>query len=277
MTKIEDFMAGRTPAQLYETYLVPGFFTPFAEQMAEPVSPGLHCLDIACGTGVVSRTLAAIHDDDIAVRAVDIAPPMIDEAERRTKSPAVRYHLGAADALPFADGAFDVALCQQGVQFFPDKQKAFEEARRVLKPKGLFLASVWPPAEEANPVFHSFEKAVARRLGEDLSPLGPFSFGGEERLRTLAQEAGFAIETLERRTLPTVLPSIRELVLFDVLFLGRPGPDGSLQPVLAPDDPAGDAVIERIIADMTSELTDYMGSDGRLISPATTCFLIARK
>lgn len=277
MTKILDFVAGRTPAQLYESYLVPGFFAPFAEQLADYASPGRHYLDVACGTGIVSRTIAEKCDEDVTIKAVDVVPLMIDEAKKRASSPAIEYHVAPADALPFAEASFDTALCQQGLQFFPDQKKAVHEINRTLKPGGCFFASIWPSADEASPVFHSFADAVGRHLGDDLLPLGPFAFGGEEKLELLARETGFAIETLERRTLTTVLPSIRELVLFDILFLGRPGPDGALQPVLAPDDPAGDEIVEKIIFEMTSELTRFIGSDGRLVSPATTLFLAARK
>jgi ubiquinone/menaquinone biosynthesis C-methylase UbiE len=276
MTKIEDFVAGRTSAELYETYLTPGFFAPWAEEMAELAAPGQNCLDLACGTGAVSRGLAAKHNN-MNIKAVDVAPLMLDEARKQTRSDAVEYHLGSADALPFDNDTFDMAFCQQGLQFFPDKEKAFDEVQRVLKPGGRFAVTIWRPVEEASPVFESFAKAVGRHLGEDLLPLGPFSFGSEERLRRLTEDAGFKIETLEQRTLPSVLPPVEALVLFDVLFLGRPAEDGSLQPVLAPDDPAGDAVVDKIINDMEEDLKSYIGADGNLHGPASTHFMIARK
>lgn len=276
MTKIEDFIAGRTPAELYETYLTPGFFAPWAEEMAELASPGQCCLDVACGTGAVSRALAARHND-ISIKAVDVAQPMLDEARKQTQEAAIDYHLGSADALPYDDDMFDMGFCQQGLQFFPDKERAFGEIFRVLKPGGRLAVSVWRPVEEASPVFESFAKAVGRHLGKDLLPLGPFSFGGEERLMALAESAGFEIETLEQRTLPSVLPPVADLVLFDVLFLGRPAEDGSLQPVLAPDDPAGDAIVDRMIDDMSEDLKSFIGADGNLHAPASTHFMIARK
>ncbi|WDI31662.1 class I SAM-dependent methyltransferase [Hyphococcus flavus] len=277
MTKIEDFIAGRSPAEMYETYLVPGFFKPFAEQMIENAVAGSKYIDVACGTGIVSRTLAAKLDDNVSIDALDMAPPMIDVAKQQTVSSVVKYHLTPADALPFDDALFDGAFCQQGIQFFPAKEKAFEEIFRVLKPGGRFYAAIWLPAKEANVVFASFEKAIGRHLGEDLLPLGPFSFGNLERLRRLATDGGFNIETLESRTLLTVLPSIRDLVLFDVLFLGRPGADGSLQPVIRPNDPAGDEIVEQMIAEMTEDLEPYIGDDGRLYTDATTYFLAANK
>ncbi|WP_425409387.1 methyltransferase domain-containing protein [Hyphococcus sp.] len=277
MTKIQTFLAGRTPAQLYEEYLVPGFFKPWAERLAEHAQAGHKCLDLACGTGIVSRALAERFGDNISVQAIDVAPPMIEEAGKRTSSNAIEFQLGSAVNLPFDNGCFDDAFCQQGVQFFPEKEKAFAEVHRVLKPGGKFFVSVWPSAEEANPVFKSFEKAVERHLGADLVPLGPFSFGGEDRLRALAEESGFKVRTLEKQTLNSVLPSIRRLVLFDVLFLGRPDSDGALQPVLAPDDPAGDQIVEAMIADIQHDLTAFIGEDEKLYSPATAMFLIAEK
>lgn len=276
MSKISDFIAGRTPPELYETYLTPGLFAPWAEDFAAFAEPGGRYLDIACGTGAVSRAIAGRLEDNVSIKAVDVAPLMIEAARRYTRTPAVEFELASADALPFDDASFDGAFCQQGLQFFPDKEKAFQEARRVIKPGGFFAASVWLPVEESSPVFRAFADSIARHLGEDLLPLGPFSFGDAERLRARAEEAGFKIDSLERRTKQAALPGIEDLVLFDFLFLGRPGPEGALQPIFKPDDPAGDAVVDKIVADMTVRLGEYVNADGTLSAPMTAAVQIAR-
>jgi len=276
MTKIEDFVAGRSPSELYETYLRPGLFQPWADELAALASPGKNCLDIACGTGVVARSLAARWSNEISIAAIDIAAPMIDEAKKRTPAGAVDYRVAAADALPFEDNVFDIAFCQQGLQFIPDKEKAFCEAARCLKKGGRFAISVWAPVEDGAPVFDAFSRSIASHLGHDLVPIGPFSFGGKDRLGALAKGAGLTIETLETRTKESRLPTIEDLVLFDVLFLGRPTADGKMQPVLAPDDPACDGVITKIIEDMTEALGEYIQPDGRLRAPMSAHFLLAQ-
>ncbi len=276
MTKMQDFIAGRTPPELYETYLAPGFFAPFAKELAKLAKPGDKCLDVACGTGIVSRTLAEKYGRSITINAIDIAPPMIEEAKKHSAPYAIDYQIASAGDLPFDEETFDVIFCQQGLQFFPDKEKAMAEIRRVLKPGGRAAISAWLPAEDASPVFDAFQKAVARHLGADLLPLGPFSFGKADRMKGLAKGAGFGVEKLNTVTLPATLPPIEEFVLFDVLFLGRPGPDGSLQPVLTADDPDGDRLVDLMVADMTKELQDFVGPDGKLHAPASTHFLLAR-
>lgn len=275
MTRIEDFVASRTPPELYEAFLVPGFFKPWANKMVDLVTPGAHCLDLACGTGIISRTIAA-QSPDAKIDAVDVAPLMLDAARKLAGSASVSFHQASADHLPFEDAVFDTAYCQQGLQFFPDRPAALQEIRRVLKPQGVFAAAVWRPVAEASPVFHAFEQVVAKHLGEDLTPLGPFAFGGQDKLRDLVTDAGFTIERLEALTLPTVLPSIEVLVLFDLLFLGCPGADGSMQPVLAPNDPKGDAIIAKMIGDLEGMLGEYVGDDGNLHAPTSTHFLVAK-
>lgn len=277
MTKIEDFVAGRSPPELYETYLRPGLFQPWADELAALASPGQKCLDIACGTGVVARSLTARWSNEISIAAIDIAAPMIVEAKKRTPAGAVDYRVAAADALPFEDSLFDIAFCQQGLQFIPDKEKALSEAARCLKKGGRLAISVWAPVEDGAPVFDAFSRSIANRLGEDLAPIGPFSFGGKDRLDALAKGAGFTIETLETRTKEACLPSIEDLVLFDVLFLGRPTDDGEMQPVLAPEDPASDRMVTKIIEDMTEALGEYIQPDGRLRAPISAHFLLAQK
>ncbi len=277
MTKISEFCAGRTPPELYEEYLVPGLFTPWADEMTQIASPGQRVLDLACGTGILARRLFAKHGATVQIDAIDVAGPMLAVARKNAPEAAAVFHESPADALSFDDSTFDIALCQQGVQFFPDPAAVFTEVRRVLKPGGAFAVSVWSPVEEGNPVFASFAKSIGRRLGDDLLPLGPFAFGDGARLRMLAEGAGFAVEILENREKEITLPPIEPLVLFDILFVGRPALDGSLAPAVDPEDPAGDEVIDLIIADMKADLARYETADGRLKAPIKTHFLIARR
>jgi SAM-dependent methyltransferase len=143
MTDSDRVFAGSIPA-LYEQYLVPMIFAPYATDLARRVA-GLkprRVLEIAAGTGVVTRELAdALPDTEII--ATDLNPSMLEQARTTGTSRPVQWRQADAVALPFADGQFDAVVCQFGVMFFPDKPRAFAEVRRVLKPGGTFLFNAW--------------------------------------------------------------------------------------------------------------------------------------
>ncbi len=279
MTRLQTFLAGRTNPELYEAYLTPGVFLPWAEAMmrAEPYDGAI--LDLACGTGAVSRTLARHLAPGARIEAVDIAPPMLDLASvliaRDGVADRVSLHLASAAELPFGDASFDHGFCQQGVQFFPDKVAALREVGRVLKPGAMFTASVWTACADGNPAFHAYEESVARHLGADLAPLGPFAFGDAKALRAIFDEAGFSVHSLERRSIEVALPDVETFALFEMMFVGRPSPEGALMPVIAADDPAGDAAIQALIADLTPALAPYGQPDGTLRLPMTAHVVIA--
>lgn len=252
---------------------------PWSDPLIEAVAASGACLDIACGTGVVSRKLSDL-PEVATISSVDVAPPMIAKAEtlQREKDYALRakFQVASALELPFDEDIFDVALCQQGLQFFPDKVLALREAARVLKPGGRLGAAVWTSAHDGNPVFGAFEDILARNIGSDIVPIAPFSYGDPEEIRSVAEQAGLDVQAVERREMITTLPAVRDFVLFDVIFLGRPDADGALQPVIDPEDDTADELIETIIAEMTDAVHQYVQDDGTLKSPTTTHFLLAK-
>jgi len=136
--------------QLYETHLVPLIFQPYAEDLLQRLKarPVTRILEIAAGTGVVTRALAAGLPDKVSIVATDLQQPMLDQAARTGTKRAVDWRQADAMALPFGDGAFDAVICQFGAMFFPDKAKAFAEARRVLRSPGVFMFSVWDRIED---------------------------------------------------------------------------------------------------------------------------------
>ncbi len=280
MTRIQDFLADRPMPEIYETYLSPGIFVPFAHALIGPGPVFGRLLDLACGTGVVSRMLARRLARGARIDALDVAPPMLDLADRLAAAEAVRgrmaFHQGSADALPFEDGTFDGAYCQQGLQFFPDKLKALKEVRRVLKPGSLLRASVWTDAQDGNDAFGAFETLAGRLLGEDLVPLGPFAFGDMGVLRDLFSSAGFTLRRLERVKKTVRLTDIETFVLFEMMFLGRPGPNGQLMPVVAPDDPQGDKVVDALVEHLSGILSHHLDADGILVTPMTAHVILAQ-
>jgi SAM-dependent methyltransferase len=167
--------AGSIP-KFYEEYLVPLIFEPYAGDLASRLASRQSArklsrvLEIAAGTGVVTRRLASTLPADVSIVATDLNQPMLDTAAAMGTSRPVEWRAADAMQLPFEDGAFDAIVCQFGVMFFPDKANAFSEARRVLRPGGVLLFDVWDRIEE-----NEFADAVTTAL-ESLFPEDPPRF-----------------------------------------------------------------------------------------------------
>lgn len=135
---------------LYEEYLVPLIFEPYAVDLADRLAPRplTRVLEIAAGTGVATRRLASVLPDTVALVATDLNQAMLDQASRVGTPRPVLWRQADAMDLPFADGEFDAVVCQFGMMFPPDRAKAYSEARRVLRPGGVFVFSVWDRIED---------------------------------------------------------------------------------------------------------------------------------
>jgi SAM-dependent methyltransferase len=145
----DKIFAGSIP-KLYESHLVPLIFEPYAVDIARRLasrSP-TRVLEIAAGTGVVTRALASALPDRTAIVATDLNQAMLDQAVATGTGRPVEWRQADAMQLPFPDGAFDAVVCQFSVMFFPEKSKAFAEARRVLRPHGTFIFNVWDRIED---------------------------------------------------------------------------------------------------------------------------------
>lgn len=136
--------------QIYERYLVPLIFKPYAADIAARVAQHQpkRVLELACGTGVVTRQLANVLPEATEIVATDLNPAMLAEAERNGVSRTVTWQQADALQLPYPDASFDVVVCQYGVMFFPDRAKGYSEAKRVLKPGGLFVFNVWDRVDQ---------------------------------------------------------------------------------------------------------------------------------
>lgn len=145
----DKVFAGSIP-ELYDTYLVPLIFEPYAADLAARLAlrPLEQVLEIAAGTGVVTRAMATALPETVAIVATDLNQAMLDQAAARGTTRPVTWRQADAMALPFADGAFDAVICQFGAMFFPEKSGAYAEVRRVLKPGGLFVFNVWDRIQE---------------------------------------------------------------------------------------------------------------------------------
>ncbi|MEW6582510.1 MAG: methyltransferase domain-containing protein [Actinomycetota bacterium] len=198
----ETFWGG--PAANYERYFVPAIGAPLAHDLVElaELQPGEHVVDIACGTGIVTRLAAELVGGDGTVAGVDVNPGMLQVAHKAAGNPAIEWHQASAEALPLGDATFDVALCQMGLQFFPDRPGALREMRRVLRPGGRVVLNVPGPTPPALAVL---EQALRRHIGPAAGGFvaAVFSLHDTDEVRTLLEGAGFAdVEaSSERKTL----------------------------------------------------------------------------
>jgi len=167
----DKVFAGAVPT-IYDTHLVPLIFAAYAADMADRLRsrPLTRVLEIAAGTGVVTRALASTLPENVDIVATDLNQAMLDQAAVVGTRRPVSWRQADAMQLPFEDATFDAVLCQFGVMFFPDKAKAFSESRRVLRPGGVYLFNVWDRIEE-----NEFADAVTAGL-ESVFPHDPPRF-----------------------------------------------------------------------------------------------------
>ena len=163
MTEADKVFAGNIP-EFYDRFLVPLIFEPYARDLAARVllnNPN-RVLEVAAGTGVVTRSLASRIGANAKLVVTDLNSPMIEHAKSRIgQDERIEWRTADAQNLPFENESFDAVACQFGAMFFPDKVRAFEEARRVLTPKGRYYFSVWDKIAE-----NEFADVVTQAVGE---------------------------------------------------------------------------------------------------------------
>ncbi|MHB8494898.1 MAG: class I SAM-dependent methyltransferase [Casimicrobiaceae bacterium] len=171
MSDADRLFTGSIP-QLYDEYMVPLIFEPYAADLASRVAmrQPSSLLEIAAGTGVVTRQLANALAPEVRIVATDLNQAMLDRAASVGTSRTVEWRQADAMQLPFSDESFDVVVCQFGAMFFPDKPKAFSEARRVLRAGGTFIFNVWDTIDQ-----NEFAEAVTFAL-QEMFPADPPRF-----------------------------------------------------------------------------------------------------
>lgn len=189
MSLSSNAMSQSSFAEMYERWLVGPLFRPWAERTLDEVkvSPGDRLLDVACGTGIVARVARRRIGDAAHIVGVDISPVML--AVARAAAPNIDWREGDAGALPLRnEEQFDIVVCQQGLQFFPDKPAAMAQMRRALARGGKLAVATWRSDDEI-PLFRDLRRVAERRLG----PIADrrHSLGDAGALGGLLLEAGF--------------------------------------------------------------------------------------
>jgi SAM-dependent methyltransferase len=191
--------------------VAPFMFAPWAEALLDEVgvAPGESVLDVATGPGTVARPAATRLGPSGRVTACDLSPAMLTLAAAKPElggAAPITYLECPADALDVSDAAFDVVLCQQGLQFFPDRHAALAEMRRAMKPAGRLGVNVWCAIEQCPP-FEALSIALGIVLGPDTRSAyrsGPWGLGDRGELTGLFEGAGFTDVRVERRSRPIV-------------------------------------------------------------------------
>ena len=203
MFETDKVFAGSIP-ESYDRYMVPLIFEAFAADLAQraaSLSPS-GVLETAAGTGVVTRALAPKLSSGASYTVTDLNQPMLDYAASRQGSDSrITWRQADALALPFENAAFDLVCCQFGAMFFPDRSSAYREAKRVLKPGGHLLFSVWDRIEE-NVFADDVTNALAEIFPNDpprFLARTPHGYHDTVLIRRELEDAGFSHVVIETR------------------------------------------------------------------------------
>ena len=205
-------------SEIYERYIVPTWMTDLTSDLIDAggVCPKKRVLDVACGTGIVARKAAGIVGPYGRIAAVDLNEGMLRVASRCAEQEGangIEWYQSDVTSMPFESGVFDTVLCQQGLQFFPDKEAALWEMKRVLAPQGMLALNVWGRPENSPhvvvicDVFREF-------LGEDSTMIFQVacSLSNPQILLSLVEDAGFSNIQIQSGIKIARHPSLAELL-----------------------------------------------------------------
>jgi SAM-dependent methyltransferase len=214
------WQATRDAATIYQDQIVPALMEEWAPRVVEAadIRPGQRVLDVACGTGVLTRAAAIRTGPMGTVTGLDLSPRMLAVAERL--SPTLTWRQGTAEALPFPDESFDAVISQFGLMFVPDPVLALREMMRVLVPGGRLAVAVW--ASLTDTPAYAAEVALVERLAGAAAgaPLrAPFLLGEAKRLTDCFRAAGIKEPTVALQQGKGRFPSIRTMVELDLRVL----------------------------------------------------------
>jgi ubiquinone/menaquinone biosynthesis C-methylase UbiE len=255
MGEMERFQITGSAADRYEHYLVPTLFEPWAKDIVgrATLQPDERVLDIACGTGVVARHVAQQIGESGSTTGIDLNEGMLEMARVQAERTGakIEWRQGDAGALPFYDASFNVALCQQGLQFFPDKAAALREIHRVLMPGGRLVVSVVRSLEH-NPLMARQIEPLTRYLGDEAASVqrAVCSLGDADELCRLHADAGFqdidiqvVSLTIQHDDAATFIPGLMASLPFS-------------EAIAALDDPTQNALFNDVIEGLSPYIDD---------------------
>ena len=263
-------LCGDGPAA-YEKHIVPAFSGAWAEDMVKRAAlrNGERVLDLACGTGIVSRHALQFLGTSGAVTGVDVNAAVLEKAREICPPDAapVEWKQADAAALPFSDAVFDVALCQQGLQYFPDRSRALKEIKRILVPGGRIVFSVWRSIDYS-PFYQALHHALARYVSPEAAEMlsSAYALSDADELKALFTSAGFKRIELSIVIKQMRCPSLKE-------FLGG---GFAASPFAEEISALPEAKHEKLLQMVRNAVVDYIDDKG-LAAPMESHLISARK
>lgn len=232
--ELQRTFSGTIPTY-YDSCLGPAWFGKIAADLARrvPEDPGGDVLEIACGTGLMTRPLRERLDSRRRLVATDLSVPMLDYARGKMNDlQGIEWRQADALKLPFADGEFAAVACSLGVMFVPDRKGLFNEMRRVLRPGGTLFFNVWDRIEENTCVRVYAEVLEGMFPGDnEIHFRLPYEMHSEDLLRELVTGARFKAPRIEKVPLAVEGVTPREIATGQVrgtprgLLLAKRGVD----------------------------------------------------
>lgn len=263
-TTPERFQITHEQAETYEERFVPALFAQWVEPMLDAVGirAGQSILDVACGTGILTRHAADRVGPAGQATGLDLNRAMLDVASR--VRPDLNWRLGDAAAIPFDVDSFDVVTCQAALFFFPDVTAALQEMGRVTRPDGTVGVQVFSSIGD-QPAYGPWIEMVARHAGQDARRLlGTYwSQGDTDLLESRCAEAGLRVSAVHDLERPAYFPSVEAMVLTEVNST-------PLAERLGPEQ------LDRIIADSHKVFEQFRTEDG-LELPLAGSVLVATR
>ena len=261
------------PAQVYEDYFVTNQFRPWGDELLDRVKPqaGEHVLDVACGTGIVARLIAARTGGNVELTGLDPSLPMLKVGRASAAQEGVRitFHQGRAEEMPFSDASFDVVTIQQGLQYFQDKATGLREIHRVLVPGGRVASVTWTEIE--NQPFHNvFAPIVERHLGAPAVQTA-FALGNRHMLHSLFADAGYEDIDIAVVQKDIAYPSSDRFL--DLTIAGVSAAVPAMQTMSADERTH---LIDAMRAEMAEPLQKFVNGD-QVITPLEAHIVVARK
>jgi SAM-dependent methyltransferase len=264
------FLGGNVAQSLgenYERYLVPTIFGPWAVDLVALAAPqpDERILDAACGTGAVAFEAARVIGASGRVTGLDLNAGMLNIARAHDREGTVQWQEGSVQAMPFPDKVFTLVLCQQGIQFCPDRGAALREMHRVLASGGRLVLSVWRAIERI-PGLLALGQALRRHISPEVGVLSPFALGDGEGLAAEVATAGFHDVTPQTASRLLRYASPEEFVRTYVIST-------PLADLLAQVEEARRTAL---LAEVSTALQPYIEGDG-LVFPIESQIIMARK
>ncbi|MEM7113022.1 MAG: methyltransferase domain-containing protein [Chloroflexota bacterium] len=250
MSAIEQGQVIQSAAEVYEQFFLPALFQQWAAPVvaAAKIGPGQRVLDVACGTGVVTRLVAEQVGVAGDVVGLDVNAGML--AVARAKAPHIDWREGQAERLPFADNSFDAVVSQFGLMFFNDRTRAIQEMMRVLQPGGMLAVVVWDSLDNT-PGYMAVVHLLRRLFGEEAAGglRMPYVLGETAVLRQIFRDAGYPSAAIATYSGKARFPSIESWMYTDIRGW-----------TLA--DRIDDEQYAELLAEAEVELRPFLNSDG---------------